>query len=146
MRVGVKPCSVTLERPEDAARRECCGRESKLLRHVDGHHLKHWLHGGETKPDNLALLCTYHHGLLHEGGFSIVKEGDGSLRFVTADGRSIPRNGYRLEDFVDDDVDAESDDALDRPSCEGLPTTTGKRPRRHGEVREAAAVYRIGGG
>jgi len=24
------------------------------------------------------------------------------LRFVTADGRSIPRRGYRLEDFDDD--------------------------------------------
>jgi hypothetical protein len=23
---------------------------------------------------------------------------------VTADGRTIPRNGYRVEDFVDDDV------------------------------------------
>ena len=55
--------------------------------------------------DNLTLLCTHHHRLLHEGGFSIVREEDGTLRFVTADGRSIPRFGYRLEDFVDDDVD-----------------------------------------
>ena len=66
--------------------------------------LKHWVNGGETKPDNMTLLCTHHHRLLHEGGFGIVKEADGTLRFVTADGRTIPRNGYRLEDFVDDDV------------------------------------------
>jgi hypothetical protein len=24
----------------------------------------------------MTLLCTYHHRLLHEGGFSIAKEGD----------------------------------------------------------------------
>jgi hypothetical protein len=42
---------------------------------------------------------------------SIVKEADDSLRFVAADGRTIPRNGYRLQDFVDDDVDGETVDA-----------------------------------
>ncbi len=25
---------------------------------LHGHHVKHWLHGGETRLDNLALLCT----------------------------------------------------------------------------------------
>ena len=52
----------------------------------------------------MTLLCTYHHRQLHEGGFSIVRDEGGTLRFVTADGRSIPRRGYRLEDFVDDDA------------------------------------------
>ena len=52
----------------------------------------------------MTLLCTYHHRMLHEGGFRIAKEADETLRFITADGRTIPRNGYRLEDFVDDDV------------------------------------------
>ncbi len=31
----------------------------------------------------MTLLCTYHHRMLHEGGFSIVKEADDTLRFVT---------------------------------------------------------------
>jgi hypothetical protein len=82
---------------------------------LDGHHLKHWIDGGETSADNMTLLCTYHHRLLHEGGFSIAKDADGTLRFVTADGRTIPRQGYRLEDFVDDDV---GDDAPSGPSRE----------------------------
>ena len=60
----------------------------------------------------MTLLCTYHHRQLHEGGFSIAGEEGGTLRFVTADGRSIPRNGYRLEDFVDD--------VLESPSREGF--------------------------
>ena len=75
----------------------------------------------------MTLLCTYHHRMLHEGGFSVVKETDETLRFITADGRTIPRNGYRLEDFVDDDVG---------PSAEGFCTD---------EVREPAMLYRIRG-
>jgi hypothetical protein len=108
-------------------------------RYLDGHHLKHWINGGETNPDNMTLQCTHHHRLLHEGGFSIVRDEGGTLRFVTADGRSIPRNGYRLEDFVDDDVGAE--DAGRNPPREGFRTAT---VHAHGnEVREPAAVYRV---
>ena len=83
-------------------------------RYLQGHHLQHWIDGGETKSDNISLLCTYHHGLLHRGGFSIVKEADETLRFVTADGRTIPPHGYRREDFVDDGVEGadEIHDAL----------------------------------
>ena len=54
----------------------------------------------------MALLCTYHHELLHQGAFLIEEEADGALRFVTADRRTIPRGGYRLEDFVDDELEA----------------------------------------
>jgi hypothetical protein len=53
---------------------------------------------------------------LHEGGYRIAKQDDGTLRFVTADGRTIPRQGYRLEDFVDDDVGG---DVQSGPSREG---------------------------
>jgi hypothetical protein len=40
-------------------------------RFVHGHHVKHWLHGGRTSLDNLLLLCSFHHRLVHEGGFTI---------------------------------------------------------------------------
>jgi len=63
---------------------------------------------------------------LHEGGFRIVQEDGGTLRFVTADGRTIPRGGYRLEDFVDDDVG--------KPSAEGFCPAM---------VQEPCAVYRV---
>jgi hypothetical protein len=88
-------------------------------RYLDGHHVQHWIDGGETTSANVLLLCTYHHRLLHEGAFSIVTEADGTLRFVTADGRTIPQNGYRREDFVDDGVDGAAD-----TSAEGFCTTT----------------------
>jgi hypothetical protein len=85
----------------------------------------------------MRLLCTYHHRLLHEGGFRIVKEADGTLRFITADGRTIPRAGYRLDDFVDDGVGDEN------PSAEGFGTTAVRGDFERSEVREPAAVYRL---
>ena len=109
-------------------------------RHLHGHHLEHWINGGETKPDNMALLCRYHHRLLHEGAFSIVKEADDSLRFVTADGRTIPRHGYRREDFVDDYVGGDADGD---PSAEGFCAARVHAGWEHSEVREAAVVYRL---
>ena len=119
--------STQLRRALYARDRGCTFPGCHRKRHLAGHHLKHWIDGGETRPDNLALLCTYHHRLLHEGAFNIVKEADDTLRFVTADGRTIPRHGYRREDFVDDDVVA----ADESPSAEGFC------------VREPAAIYRL---
>ena len=40
-------------------------------RFVDAHHVHHWADGGDTSLENLTLLCTHHHRLLHEGGFTI---------------------------------------------------------------------------
>jgi hypothetical protein len=107
--------STPLKRALYARDRGCTFPGCHRKRYLDGHHLTHWIIGGETTPDNMTLLCTHHHRELHEGGFSIVREEGGTLRFVTADGRSIPRRGYRLEDFVDD-VDMS-------PSREGFCTT-----------------------
>ena len=59
-------------------------------RWVDAHHIQHWARGGETKLDNLVLLCTHHHRLLHEGGFGVCRQGDGRLVFRRPDGRVVP--------------------------------------------------------
>ena len=59
-------------------------------RWVDAHHIVHWARGGETKLDNLVLLCGSHHRLVHEGGFSIARKPDGSLLFRRPDGRLVP--------------------------------------------------------
>lgn len=37
--------------------------------YVEGHHIKHWADGGDTKLDNLVTLCRYHHRELHKGSF-----------------------------------------------------------------------------
>jgi hypothetical protein len=131
--------STSLRRALYARDRHCTFPGCRRKRYLDGHHLKHWIHGGKTNPDNVTLLCTYHHRLLHEGGFSIGREADGSLRFVTADGRTIPRAGYRLDDFVDDGVGGDDEN----PSAEGFCTTGVQRDVERSEVREPAAVYRL---
>lgn len=116
--------STPLRRALYARDRGCTFPGCHRKRYAAAHHLKHWIDGGETTAENMTLLCTYHHRMLHEGGFSIVKEADETLRFMTADGRTIPRCGYRHEDVVDD------------PSAEGSGASVD-------EVREPAPVYRI---
>ena len=59
-------------------------------RHVDAHHIRHWADGGETRVDNLVLLCRHHHRLVHEGGYSIERRDDGRLLFFTPTGVLIP--------------------------------------------------------
>jgi hypothetical protein len=39
----------------------------------DGHHLWHWVDGGPTDLDNLALLCRAHHRSVHEGGWQLTR-------------------------------------------------------------------------
>jgi Domain of unknown function (DUF222)/HNH endonuclease len=60
-----------------------------LHRYVDGHHVKHWADGGETKLSNLVLLCRFHHRLVHEGGYTVQILDDGALRFLRPDGRDL---------------------------------------------------------
>ena len=36
-------------------------------RWCDAHHVVHWADGGPTRLDNLVLLCSRHHTLIHEG-------------------------------------------------------------------------------
>ena len=59
-------------------------------RFTQGHHVKHWADGGETKLANLVTLCSFHHGLVHEGGFGVTATDDGVFVFTRPDGRRIP--------------------------------------------------------
>ena len=45
--------------------------------------------------DNLVLLCTAHHHLVHEGGWSVSRAEDGDLRFAAPDGRVVPSEPAR---------------------------------------------------
>jgi hypothetical protein len=58
-------------------------------RFLHGHHVRHWLHGGETSVDNLVLLCTHHHHLVHEAGWTIERGQQGAWRFVAPDGARV---------------------------------------------------------
>ena len=62
-------------------------------RFCDGHHVKHWATGGETKLGNLVTLCSFHHTLVHEGGFGVTVTDDGVFVFTRPDGKRIPESG-----------------------------------------------------
>ncbi len=56
----------------------------------EGHHVRHWAEGGPTTLSNLALLCRRHHRAVHEEGFKVEREADGTLHFRRSDGRLLP--------------------------------------------------------
>jgi hypothetical protein len=58
--------------------------------HVDAHHVVHWADGGETRLDNLVLLCRHHHRLVHEGGFCVQLCSSGSVHFTDPRGNKVP--------------------------------------------------------
>lgn len=58
--------------------------------YVDAHHIHHWADGGETKLDNLLLLCRHHHRLVHEGGYGLAMPVCGEPVFTAPNGRLIP--------------------------------------------------------
>jgi 5-methylcytosine-specific restriction endonuclease McrA len=55
-----------------------------------GHHLRHWARGEPTTLSNLALLCRRHHRAVHEEGYEVAREPDGTLQFRRPDGRLFP--------------------------------------------------------
>jgi hypothetical protein len=60
------------------------------LRFCDSHHIVHWALGGETKLENLVLLCRHHHRGMHEGGFKVRMGRDGQPRFFDRTGWPLP--------------------------------------------------------
>jgi hypothetical protein len=47
--------------------------------YTSAHHLVHWVKGGPTDLDNLALLCLRHHWLVHEGKWQLIKTDEGEM-------------------------------------------------------------------
>ena len=62
-------------------------------RFTEGHHVKHWADGGETKLGNLVTLCGFHHRLVHEGGYGLTVTDDGLFVFTSAGWPAGPENG-----------------------------------------------------
>ena len=92
-------------------------------RFVDAHHIRHWSDGGETSLDNLMLLCSRHHRLVHEGGFRIERDFQNRWFFKRPDGRAVPGCGYNAQDMIDDDIDDETGELsmpINYPSAEGF--------------------------
>lgn len=70
---------------------------------LHGHHVEHWLHGGETSLENLVMLCTVHHHLVHEGGWTVAAVAEGAFAFHSPSGSLLATEPPReaLGDTVD---------------------------------------------
>jgi len=73
----------------------------RLLRHRDGgcvfprcgrrgfaeaHHIVWWRNGGRTDLDNLAMVCSFHHKLVHEFGWRMLRDPEGRLTWLRPGG------------------------------------------------------------
>jgi len=86
-RTRVIPAS--MRRMLEARDRGCRFPGCTHKRFIHGHHIEHWMDGGQTAIDNLVLLCSQHHRLVHEEGFGVECGETGVLSFYTSDARLI---------------------------------------------------------
>jgi hypothetical protein len=81
--------SPALRRAVKRRDRQCRFPGCTHARHWEGHHCRHWADGGPTSLDNVVGVCRFHHRLLHEGGYFVVKDG-ADFVFCRPDGSMIP--------------------------------------------------------
>jgi Domain of unknown function (DUF222)/HNH endonuclease len=91
-------------------------------RFVDAHHIQHWSAGGETSLDNLMLLCSQHHKLVHEGGFTLQRDYQDRWFFKRPDGRAVPACGYSTNENLSE--------PFNNPPAGGLLTAVDLGPAR----------------
>ena len=100
-------------------------------RFIEAHHVHHWADGAETSLSKLILICSHHHALIHEGGFSLQRRADGSCYFAWPDGR--PVEAPSAEDGSSSAVASSAEDSASMGGGDSLV-----------EVRDERGVYRIG--
>ena len=98
--------STALRRALWSRDRGCTFPGCSRAHYVDAHHIRHWIDGGGTSLDNT-------HAALHASPQAAARRRvhDSSRRkrrhlFPAADGRVIPRAGYRAVDMIDDGIGA----------------------------------------
>jgi hypothetical protein len=67
---------------------------------TQAHHLKHWIQGGPSDLENLALLCQHHHDSVHHGRWEIVMATDGRPELIPPpwiDSQRKPRRNKHWE-------------------------------------------------
>ena len=69
----------------------------------DVHHVSPWEVGGVTDLANLAPLCTEHHHLVHEGGWTLVLHRDRRVELRWPDG-AVHHDGPSHDVVSDQDV------------------------------------------
>ena len=67
--------------------RECTFPGCGARRFTQAHHVVWWSRGGPTDLENLILLCSFHHKLVHEHRWRVERDPDGTVRWFHPDGR-----------------------------------------------------------
>jgi hypothetical protein len=121
-----------LRRALEARDRGCrfpgCG-----LRFTDAHHVRHWADGGETSLENLLLLCSHHHRLVHEEGWQVQWWGKGRPAFLDPRGQ-VHVAGRRVTPKVPADPVAALVEDNRRHGADPDFLTTGARWRREADI------------
>lgn len=88
-----------------AARDGCCVFPSctRPPRWCDAHHLEHREHGGPSVVDNGALLCRFHHRLVHEYGWQLRVDDSGNWVAVDRPGNRWRGRPVAVPGRADDD-------------------------------------------
>jgi hypothetical protein len=88
LRLGrtVREPSAALARTVRARDRECRFPGCGARRHTDVHHVVWWSRGGTTDVENLVVLCSFHHRLVHEHGWGLRRTSFGVVRWIRPDG------------------------------------------------------------
>jgi hypothetical protein len=85
--------------------RECRFPGCGARRFTEAHHILWWRHGGRTDLANLVLICSFHHRLVHEHGWSVRREPDGSVTWRRP-------NGARHDSGPSPGIHADADERL----------------------------------
>ena len=66
-----------------ARHRTCAAPEcDRPVNMTSPHHIEFWARGGRSDLPNLLPLCYHHHRLVHEGGWQVIRAGEG-VKFIT---------------------------------------------------------------
>jgi hypothetical protein len=71
-----------LRRRDDGCRFPGCGTR----RFTHAHHIRWWSGGGRTDLDNLVMVCSFHHTLVHEHGWRIKRDPEGTVSWFHPNG------------------------------------------------------------
>ena len=72
--------------------RSCRFPGCTTTRHLHAHHVVFWSDGGPTDLANLVLLCSYHHRVVHDAGWSVTGDGTGRFTFAPPGADPLPRS------------------------------------------------------
>jgi hypothetical protein len=70
-------------------------------RFTQAHHIRWWEQGGRTDLDNLVLICSFHHTLVHEYGWRLTRGDDGTVRWFYPDGKRYRAGPAPPREWID---------------------------------------------